>query len=80
MPPARPRALDMPRYAERGTSAASAAVAGGFIPTDDDVLELPCIVGVPEQVLPVSFVLRAQLTTPKLLLQRPRATSTRKSK
>jgi alpha-tubulin suppressor-like RCC1 family protein len=39
-PPARPRALDMPRYAERGTSAASAAVAGGFIPTDDDVLEL----------------------------------------
>ena len=38
---------------------------------DDDVLELPCIVGVPEQVLPVSFVLRAQLTTPKLLLQRP---------
>ena len=35
------------------------------------MLEMPIVVGVPEQVLPVSFILRTQLTTPKLLLQRP---------
>ena len=38
---------------------------------ENNVLEIPIVVGVPEQVLPVSFTLRTQLTTPKLLLQRP---------
>ena len=38
--------------------------------SDGSVLEVPVSIAVPEQVLPVSFVLKFQLTTPQLLLER----------
>ena len=38
--------------------------------TSDDTILVPIRVLVPDQVLPVSFTLRAQLTTPQLLLER----------